>query len=90
MKVLSPKQQRIIDFVNRFWEETGYPPTVRDIVSGCQISSTSVVDYNLDILEKKGYIELLSRSLVPRHSLQVPIIGQIAAGEPIPVPASDT
>jgi len=100
VKVLSPKQQRIIDFVNRFWEETGYPPTVRDIVSGCQISSTSVVDYNLDILEKKGYIrrhsgvsrgiELLSRSLVPRHSLQVPIIGRIAAGEPIPVPASDT
>ena len=100
MKVLSPKQQRIIDFVNRFWEEASYPPTVRDIVSGCQISSTSVVDYNLDILEKKGYIrrhsgvsrgiELLSRSLVPRHSQQVPIIGQIAAGEPIPVPASDT
>jgi len=100
VKVLSPKQQRIIDFIHRFWPERGYPPTVRDIVSGCRISSTSVVDYNLDILEKKGYIrrhsrvsrgiELLSRSLAMGHSPQVSIIGQISAGEPIPVPTPDT
>ncbi len=99
-KILSSKQQHIIDFAHRFWVDRGYPPTVRDIVSGCGISSTSVVDYNLDILEREGYIrrhsgisrgiELLTRSLAPEHSLQVPIIGQIAAGEPIPVPAPDT
>lgn len=100
MKTLSSKQERIIGFVRNFWTDRGYPPTVRDIVSGCSISSTSVVDYNLDILEREGYIrrhagisrgiELLTRSLTPGHSLQVPIIGQIAAGEPIPVPAPDT
>jgi len=100
VKVLSPKQQQMIDFVHRFWADRGYPPTVRDIVSGCGISSTSVVDYNLDILERRGYIrrhsgisrgiELLARSLTPEHSLQVPLIGQIAAGEPIPVPTPDT
>jgi len=100
MKALSPKQQQIIDFVRRFWVDRGYPPSVRDIVSGCSISSTSVVDYNLDILEREGYIrrhsgvsrgiELLSRSPTPGHGLQVPIIGQIAAGEPIPVPTPDT
>ena len=100
MKALSSKQQRIIDFTRRFWVDNGYPPTVRDIVNGCRISSTSVVDYNLDILERAGHIrrhsgisrgiELLSRSLSPEHHLQVPVIGQIAAGEPIPVPAPDT
>ena len=100
MKALSPKQQRIIDFLHRFWLDRGYPPSVRDIVSGCSISSTSVVDYNLDILDREGYIrrhsgvsrgiELLTRSLTPGHSPQVPIIGQIAAGAPIPVPAPDT
>jgi len=97
---LSARQQRIIDFIRRFWTEGGYPPTVRDIVSGCGISSTSVVDYNLDSLERKGYIrrhagisrgiELLPWSMASKYSLQVPIIGQIAAGEPIPVPAPDT
>ena len=100
MKVLSSKQQRMIDFVHRFWEDRSYPPTVRDIVSGCGISSTSVVDYNLDILEREGYIrrhsgisrgiELLTRSPFLEPSLKVPIIGQISAGEPIPVPTPDT
>ncbi len=100
MKALSSKQQQIIDFAHRFWAERSYPPTVRDIVSGCRISSTSVVDYNLDILEREGYIrrhagvsrgiELLTQSSAPGHSPKVPIIGQIAAGEPIPVPAPDT
>ena len=100
MKALSSKQQQITNFIYRFWEDRGYPPTIRDIVTGCGISSTSVVDYNLNILEKKGYIrrhrevsrgiELVTRSPAPGARLQVPIIGQIAAGEPIPVPTPDT
>lgn len=100
MKALSSKQQRIIDFIRRFWTDRGYPPTIRDIVNGCGISSTSVVAYNLDILEKQGHlrrhheisrgIELLPRSPGAERLLQIPIIGQIAAGEPIPVPAPDT
>ena len=100
MKTLSYKQQRIIDFIHGFLEERGYPPSIRDIVSGCGISSTSVVDYNLDVLERGGYIrrhpevsrgiELLTKTPeLPSH-VQVPIIGQIAAGEPIPVPTADT
>jgi len=98
MKALSSKQQNIIDFVRRFLVDRGYPPSIRDIVNGCEISSTSVVDYNLGILEERGYIrrhrevsrgiEVLAWSPVLR--CQVPIIGQIAAGEPIPVPAPDT
>jgi len=100
MKALLSKQQHIIDFIRQFLVDRGYPPTIRDIVSGCGISSTSVVDYNLNILEREGYIrrhrevsrgiELLARSPVLEHRCQVPVIGQIAAGEPIPVPTPDT
>jgi repressor LexA len=107
VKILSPKQQHIIDFIGRFALEKSYPPTVRDIVSGCRISSTSVVDYNLDILEREGYIrrhpgisrgielvysdlsERVTQSATSGHSLKIPLIGQIAAGEPIPVPHPD-
>ena len=99
MYKLSTKQQRIIDFIHRFRSDHHYPPTVRDIVNGCNISSTSVVDYNLDILEKSGIvrrhsgisrgIELLD-DLMGEGNIKVPIIGQIAAGKPIPVPSADT
>lgn len=98
MRILSPKQQKILDFIRRFMTEHSYPPTIRDIVRGCGISSTSVAEYNLIILEKEGYIrrhrevsrgiELLGESK-PRAFRPVPVIGQIAAGLPIPVPASD-
>ena len=98
MKTLSEKQLRIMDFLRDFVAERGYPPTVRDIQRGCDISSTSVVDYNLRILEREGHIrrdqdvsrgiELLGGRV--RHTALVPILGAIAAGEPIPVPSSDT
>ena len=99
MKTLSSKQQRIVGFMRSFIADRGYPPTVRDIVSGCGISSTSVVAYNLDILKREGYIrrhseisrgiELLGGADARRSRVQVPVIGQIAAGEPIPVPTPD-
>jgi repressor LexA len=99
MSSLSDKQQHIIEFIDRFLADRGYPPTVRDIQSGCGISSTSVVDYNLKILAREGHIrrhadisrgiERLTRTLTS-ESVLVPIIGQIAAGEPIPVPTPDT
>ncbi len=95
MKQLSDKQSRIIDFLHRFLNERGYPPTIRDIQGGCQISSTSVVEYNLRILEREGYLRRvreISRGieLGARRVVRVPIIGHIAAGEPIPVPTSDS
>ena len=98
MKTLSTKQKQILAFLRRFREEKDYPPTIRDIVKACKISSTSVVDYNLKILEKEGHIrrdrevsrgiELMDRS--QKRLVRVPILGYIAAGEPIPVPSSDT
>jgi repressor LexA len=100
MKTLSPKQQKMLLFIRRFLGEKSYPPTIRDIVRGCGISSTSVADYNLSRLEKEGYIrrhrevsrgiELLGEALEKNSGIAVPIIGQIAAGQPIPVPNSDS
>jgi repressor LexA len=100
MRALSPKQQKILSFIRGFLTDKAYPPTIRDIVHGCGISSTSVADYNLTILEKSGYIrrhrevsrgiELLQDTGDKANYMLVPVIGQIAAGEPIPVPASDS
>jgi repressor LexA len=100
MKKLSDKQRRIISFINRFVSDKGYPPSIRDIQSACGISSTSVVDYNLNILESKGHIrrhaevsrgiKLLTKSADSGQMVAVPVIGTIAAGEPIPVPGPDT
>lgn len=99
-KELTPKQRRIMSFIGEFMEERGYPPSVRDIMRGAGLSSTSVVDYNLNILTSKGYlrrdrdvsrgIELLERRARTDYLVAVPIIGRIAAGEPIAVPAADS
>jgi repressor LexA len=99
-KDLSPKQQSILHFIRQFIDEHDYPPSIRQIQDACKISSTSVVDYNLKKLEGDGYIrrdrevsraiELLERGGRRPRALAVPIIGQIAAGQPIPVPTADT
>ena len=56
MKGLSAKQQAILTFMRQFIDEHDYPPSIRDIQIGCDISSTSVVDYNLKALERLGHI----------------------------------
>ncbi|MDA0270752.1 MAG: transcriptional repressor LexA [Chloroflexi bacterium] len=93
---LSEKQQSILRFLEEFISEHDYPPSIRDIQGGCDISSTSVVDYNLKRLEEKGYIRRdreVSRAIEllngqgerRRRTLQVPVLGKIAAGLPLPV-----
>ena len=101
-KKLSDKQERILEFIGRFVDDNPFPPTVRDIQAGCDISSTSVVDYNLRILQRDGYlrreaevsrgIELIG-GLAPVSRLdivRVSVLGNIAAGEPLHVPPSDS
>lgn len=98
VKPLSLRQHRILEFIDQFIEEKGYSPSIRDIVKGCAISSTSVVDYNLRILERQGQLRRdaeVSRGIVrmgrgARGRVMVPVMGQIAAGLPIPVPQADT
>jgi repressor LexA len=99
MKALSGKQQLIYEFLRSFVEEKDYPPSIRDIQDGCGISSTSVVDYNLRKLEEQGYIrrdrevsrgiEILGAGGRRRRILEIPVLGTIAAGQPIPVPSSE-
>jgi repressor LexA len=97
MRELSAKQARILEFIRSFIDEHDYPPSIRQIQEAGEISSTSVVDYNLRSLEKAGYIRRdrdVSRGIElvgkrPRV-IAVPIIGTIAAGQPIPVPSADT
>ncbi len=98
MKTLTARQQQILDFIDGFGREHGYAPSIRDIVKGCTISSTSVVDYNLRILEREGMLRRdaeVSRGIVRIGAQKsgyraVPVLGQIAAGLPIPVPSPDT
>jgi len=100
--VLEDQQQRILECIRDFIQERGYPPTVRDIARELGISSTSVVDYHLRRLEQARWIERDPRSsrgirltaagargLGLGEIVSVPLLGDIAAGEPIPVPSSD-
>lgn len=94
---LSAKQRGILQFLEDFIAEHDYPPSIRDIQTGCDISSTSVVDYNLKRLEEKGFIRRdreVSRAIElldgqgerrRRGTVQVPVLGKIAAGIPLPV-----
>lgn len=100
---LSDRQRNMLDMIRRFTDRNGYPPTIRQIGEAVGISSTSVVSYNLSVLQRKGHLlrnKDISRGLrltgeeradlpsmvVP---LSIPLLGVIAAGEPLPVPFSD-
>nr|WP_099092361.1 transcriptional repressor LexA [Dehalogenimonas formicexedens] len=96
---LSARQEKILEFIQNYVKKYGIPPSIRDIVAGCSISSTSVADYNLKHLERLGFIRRhheISRGieLVDKVSracpVTVPLMGRIAAGRPIPVPDTET
>jgi len=97
MPRVSDTRSRILNFIGRFLDERGYAPTVRDIARGCNISTPSVVQYHLNMLEEQGAIRrdpevFRSIQLVERKReaiSRVPLLGTIAAGSPIPVPAPD-
>ncbi len=98
---LTDRQQAILDFIRDFSGKTKYPPTIREIGKSVGISSTSVVNYNLNVLEKQGRIardKTISRGIKlieetpvvpPVETVRIPVVGRIAAGEPMPVPGSD-
>ncbi len=97
-KGLGERHQKILDFIADYQRDYKHPPSIREIGEGCDISSTSVVNYYLDQLEKSGNIERdrkISRGLRLTNSaplgdmFRVPMMGVIQAGEPIPIPSSD-
>jgi len=97
---LSERQQRIYEFITKFMGEKGRPPTIREIGAKVGITSTSVVNYNLNILVREGLIQRekevsrglrvvganAARSIGGAGFVQIPLLGKIAAGHPIPVP----
>ncbi|GAB4438919.1 MAG: transcriptional repressor LexA [Chloroflexi bacterium OHK40] len=97
---LSPRQEKILHYIQEFLTKNGYPPAIRDIQSDLKISSTSVVAYNLKALQEKGKITRdgkVSRgitvpNLVPAPAPSgvggffVPLLGVITAGSPLPDP----
>ena len=93
---LSETRERILKFIGDYFNDHDYAPTVRDIVRGCGLSSTAVVQHHLNVLEREGHIHrdpevFRSIRLTGRkHTVRVPLLGTIAAGEPIPVPAAET
>lgn len=91
-KELSDRRMQILDCIVRTTQERGYPPTVREIGKAVGLTSSSSVHFHLRALEKSGHIErdaLLTRavrakSATPAQSARlVPLLGKVAAGEPI-------
>lgn len=92
---ISDKQQEILEYIKSQILQKGYPPSVREICEAVQLKSTSSVHAHLETLEKNGYIrrdptkprtiEICDDSfnLTRREMVNVPIVGQVAAGEPI-------
>jgi repressor LexA len=92
---LTKRQKEIFDFVRKYADKTGYPPTVREIGKAVGLHSSSTVHAHLSNLEKIGLlrrdpskpraIELLfdkaKKTVLPEKGL--PLVGQVAAGEPI-------
>lgn len=101
---LSDRQRRILDFIKIFSMESGYPPSIREIGSAVGISSTSVVNYNLNRLVEEGYLsrdQHVSRGLrltekfaeVTQQvvdTIRIPLVGRIFASEPVPMPGTDS
>ena len=96
---LSARQKNILAYIEEFMERHGYPPAIRQIQEDLSISSTSVVAYNLKVLENKGLLkraEKVSRGItIPQAApirlsrqapARVPLLGVITAGQPLPDP----
>ena len=92
---ISSKQREILEYIKAQILERGFPPAVRDICEAVNLKSTSSVHSHLETLEKNGYIrrdptkpraiEILDESFnfTRREMVNVPLVGRVAAGEPI-------
>ena len=89
MTKLSPMRQSILNFIEEYTVENGYPPSVREICAAVGLRSPSTVHSHIRILQEEGYLnkgEKSSRSLSLKNKpafQSVPILGQVTAGLPI-------
>ncbi len=92
---ITDKQREILEYIKQEILHKGYPPAVREICAAVNLKSTSSVHSHLETLEKNGYIrrdptkpraiEIIDDTfnLTRREVVNVPMIGRVAAGEPI-------
>lgn len=92
---ISAKQQEILEYIKETILKKGYPPAVREICEAVHLKSTSSVHSHLETLEENGYIrrdptkprtiEILDDcfNLTRREVVNVPLVGAVAAGQPI-------
>ena len=86
MENLTQRQQQVLDLIRQHIEETGYPPTRADIAKSLGFKSANAAEEHLKALARKGAIEMIagtSRGIRLPESAGIPIIGRVAAGNPI-------
>ncbi|MCB1700071.1 MAG: transcriptional repressor LexA [Pseudomonadales bacterium] len=86
MEKLTSRQQQVLDLVRRHIDETGYPPTRADIARELGFKSANAAEEHLKALARKGAIEMIagaSRGIRLPESAGIPIVGRVAAGNPV-------
>ena len=86
MEKLTARQQQVLDLVRRHIDETGYPPTRADIARELGFKSANAAEEHLKALARKGAIEMIagaSRGIRLPDSAGIPIVGRVAAGDPV-------
>ncbi len=86
MDELTARQAEVLQLIADFLQATGFPPTRAEIADQLGFRSPNAAEDHLRALERKGYIEMLpgaSRGIRLRENLGIPIIGRVAAGNPI-------
>ena len=100
--LLSPRQQRMYNFIQAFTRAKGWPPTIREIGHHADISSSFVVTYNLRILVRQGWLQrdpevargirIKGETGLPlqgQHVVQIPVLGCITASRPLPTATNE-
>ncbi len=94
-QTLTKKQKQLLDYIKNFSKDNGYPPSFREIMQGMNYSSVATVAQHIDNLVTKGFlfkrdnearsIQLVETEIDLENTVSLPILGLIAAGEPIEV-----
>jgi len=86
MEKLTQRQQQVLELIRRHIDDTGYPPTRADIAKELGFKSANAAEEHLKALARKGAIEIIagaSRGIRLPEELGIPIVGRVAAGNPI-------
>lgn len=93
MKNIDVKLKKVLDYLDSFIEDNGYPPSVREICKELSIKSTATVYYYLEKLEsmnlikktksKNRAVEIVNSQRTNKNTVRIPLVGKITAGSPI-------